>query len=87
VAQARYVLAEYSMKPVPVPNPLWGYGVLNYGFDVEKLNVLHESPFYPTSTLQTNPLVALLLFAVFGWAMLKPAGGMTHGSTGTGQQT
>ncbi len=87
VAQARYILAEYSFKPVPVPNPLWGYGVLNYGFNPAVLKPLSASPFYPTSELQTNPLIALILTAGLGWAMLKPPGGMPHGSSGKGQQT
>ncbi len=87
VAQARYVLAEYSFKPVHVPDPLWGYGVLNYGFNPAELKPLPVSPFYPTSSIQTNPLVAIILTVGLGWAMLKPPGGMPHGSSGKGQQT
>lgn len=85
VSQARYVLAEYSFKPAPVPHPLYGYGVLNYGFSPAKAEMLGASPFYPASTLQTNPLIALILALGLGWAMLKPPGGMTHGNAGAGQ--
>lgn len=74
VAGARYVLSTTAVKPPSVPDPYYGYGVLNYtGVELPPEKELPESPFYPQAyeVLSTSSLALLAIGGVLLWLLMK----------------
>ncbi len=74
IAGARYVLATTSTKPPHVPDPYYGYGVLNFnGVELPPEKSLEESPFYPQAVevLSTGNLALIALGGAILWLLMK----------------